>query len=152
MSDAGPTLLHATAVALQGVDSSQPDMFWAVLLRGAPGAGKSDLALRLIEGGGRLVSDDQVSLSLAQGLVYASAPETIKDMIEVRGVGLVREPALARAPVALILDLVPREEVARLPDAEMADLLGLALPVLKLYPFEASAPMKVKVALRSLLG
>lgn len=138
-----PHLVHGTAVMLEG---------WAVLLRGPSGAGKSDLALRLIGQGGVLVSDDQVGLGLANGLVYAQVPERIQGLLEVRGVGLVAVPFQARAPLALILDLVDPASVPRLPDAETEEILGVQLPRLRLHAFEASAPDKVKVALRSLLG
>lgn len=135
--------VHGTVVAIGD---------WAVLMRGPSGAGKSDLALRLIEEGGSLVADDQVDLSLSGGLVYASAPATIAGLLEVRGIGVVSVPPRVRAPLALILDLVPAGQVARLPEARTEGLLGLDFPVLDFYPFEVSASGKVKVALRSLLG
>jgi HPr kinase/phosphorylase len=149
--DAIGALVHGSAVALGPLDGVPGDA-WAVLLRGAPGSGKSDLALRLIERGGVLVSDDQVKLSRSGGLVVSSAPETITGLLEVRGVGIVKVRTGDRVPVALILDLVPREEVPRLPDARTDNILGVELPVLSFYPFEASAIDKVYVALRSLLG
>ena len=137
------TLVHGTAVALGD---------WAVLFRGASGAGKSDIALRLIEGGASLVSDDQVRLHLEGGLVQASAPQTIRGLLEVRGIGVVSVPARGPLPLALLIDLVEREAVPRMPDALTETHFGLDLPVLRLFPFEASAPDKVKVALRSLLN
>lgn len=144
MSEAsGGTLMYGTVVALDG---------WGVVLRGKSGSGKSDLALRLIDSGAVLVADDQIQLVLSGGLVHASAPAAIAGLLEVRGVGVVPMPALARAPLALIVNLVRLEDVPRLPDAKMEDILGLDLPVLDLFAFEASAPQKVKVALGSLLG
>lgn len=145
------TLVHGSAIALRPLENAPGDE-WAVLLRGAPGAGKSDLALRLVERGGMLVSDDQVQLSRSGSLVFASAPETIRGLLEVRGIGIIMVPAGDRVPVALILELVPREEVPRLPDARTDNILGVELPVLSFCPFEASAVDKVNVALRSLLG
>lgn len=136
-------LMYGTVVAIDG---------WGVLLRGKSGTGKSDLALRLIATGAQLVADDQIRLSIEEGLVQASAPRALAGMLEVRGVGVVSVAAAARAPLALIINLVPQEEVPRLPDARTDNILGLDLPVLDLYPFEASAPHKVKVALNSLLG
>lgn len=139
----GGTLMYGTVVALDG---------WGVVLRGKSGSGKSDLALRLIDGGAVLVADDQIQLVLSGGLVHASAPAAIAGLLEVRGVGVVPMPALARVPLALVVNLVPLEEVARLPDAKTENILGLDLPVLDFFAFEASAPQKVKVALGSLLG
>lgn len=139
----GGALMYGTVVALDG---------WGVVLRGKSGSGKSDLALRLIDGGAVLVADDQIQLVLSGGLVHASAPAAIAGLLEVRGVGVVPMPARARVPLALIVNLVPLEDVSRLPDAKMENILGLDLPVLDLFAFGASAPQKVKVALGSLLG
>ena len=71
--------IHATAVELFGN---------AILLRGEPGCGKSDLALRLIHEGAKLISDDRVELTYRKSQLYAGSPETINGIIEVRGVGL----------------------------------------------------------------
>lgn len=137
------TLMYGTVVALGD---------WGVMLRGRSGSGKSDLALRLIGEGAQLVADDQVHLNLSGGLVYACAPASIAGLLEVRGVGLTAFPTRSKAPLALIINLTARKDVPRLPDAKTVDILGLDLPELDLYPFEASAVQKVKVALGSLLG
>ena len=140
------TLVHATCVALR-----LPGRTWrAVLLRGASGAGKSDLALRLIDTGGRLVADDQTRITRRGRTLTASAPTVLAGLIEVRGVGIVklaRSQVLARAPLAMIVDLVPAERIERLPDPVEEQVLGVALPVLALAPFEASAPAKLRLAL-----
>jgi serine kinase of HPr protein (carbohydrate metabolism regulator) len=138
MSQARQTL-HATAVALAGK---------AVLLRGAPGSGKSDLALRLMEAGAELVADDQTCLSRRGTELWATAPEPLKDLMEVRGLGIVRVSSLAEAPVALVVDLVPIPEVERCPDPEREVLLGIELPRMRLHAPEASAPAKLRLALR----
>lgn len=144
MSEAsGGALMYGSVVVLDG---------WGVVLRGRSGSGKSDLALRLIDAGAVLVADDQIQLALSEGLVYASAPAALAGLLEVRGVGVVPMPVRARAPLALIVNLVTLEDVPRLPDAKMEKVLGLDLPVLDLFAFESSAPQKVKVALSSLLG
>jgi HPr kinase/phosphorylase len=119
-----------------------------VLLRGAPGSGKSDLALRLIEEGAELVADDQTCLSPRDGALWAAAPEALRDLMEVRGIGIVRLAALAEAPVALLVDLVAPPEVERLPEPEREVLLGVELPKIRLHAPEASAPAKLRLALR----
>src|SRR5258708_17059688 len=124
-------LLHATAVAIDGR---------AVLLRGASGSGKSDLALRLIDAGARLVADDQSELYRRGDGIIVRAPARIAGLVEVRGVGIFRLDALAEAPVALIVDLVPAETLERLPARHSETILGLAFPRVALAPFEASAP------------
>ena len=137
----GPMLVHGTCVALGPV---------GVLIRGPSGSGKSDLALRLIEDGAALVADDQVALEVQGGQLVASAPATIAGLIEVRGIGIVSLPRVESAPLSLVVDLVTRDHVPRLPDASEAALAGLSLPAIALYPFEASAPAKVRLALRAL--
>ena len=90
-----------------------------MLLRGPSGAGKSDLALRLIDAGARLVADDQTALVRKGGILIATPPARIAGLIEARGVGIVRlarGQLLARAPVALLVDLVPPERIERLPE------------------------------------
>jgi serine kinase of HPr protein (carbohydrate metabolism regulator) len=138
--------VHATSVALKGRDGR-----WrALLLRGPSGAGKSDLALRLVQTGGRLISDDQTHIARERGTLYAEPPASLAGLIEVRGLGIVRLPRsqlLARAPLALLVDLVPPEKVERLPERRREELLGIALPSLALAPFEASTASKLILAM-----
>jgi HPr kinase/phosphorylase len=134
-----PALVHGTCVAIAGR---------GVLLRGPSGSGKSDLALRLIEAGAWLVADDQVRLSAARNRLVASAPVSLRGLIEVRGVGIVPVKSVARAPLALVVDLVAAKDVPRLPEPSSVQIEGIALPHLLLAPFEASAPVKVRLALR----
>lgn len=140
---AGRLLLHATAVAIDGR---------AVLLRGASGSGKSDLALRLIDAGARLVADDQSELCREGDSIIVRAPATIAGLIEVRGIGIMRLEALAEAPVALIVDLVASEEIERLPARLSEAVLGLTLPLIRVTPFDASAAAKLRLALRAFTG
>lgn len=134
-------LVHGTAVAIDGE---------AVLLRGPSGAGKSDLGLRLIDGGARLVADDQALLQRSGAQVMVRAPDTVAGMIEVRGVGIVRVDAVPGAPLALIVDLLPSDEIERLPELRFEALLGVAVPLIALTPFEASAAAKLRLILRAL--
>jgi HPr kinase/phosphorylase len=135
------TLAHATTVAIDGR---------AVLLRGPSGTGKSDLALRLIDAGARLVADDQSELYRDAETVRVRAPATIAGLIEVRGLGIMRLDPLESARLALIADLLPSEGLERLPQRRTEAILGIAIPVIALAPFEASAPAKLRVALRGL--
>jgi len=132
-------LIHATAVAIDG---------HAILLRGPPGSGKSDLALRLIDAGAGLVADDQSELHRKGDTIIVRAPATIAGLIEVRGVGIIRLAPVPEAPVALIVDLVPAEEIERLPARRSETILGLPLPLIVLAPFETSAAAKLRLALR----
>jgi serine kinase of HPr protein (carbohydrate metabolism regulator) len=135
-------LVHATAIAIEGD---------AILLRGPPGAGKSDLALRLIDGGARLVADDQALLRRADNQVFVRAPAEIAGLIEVRGVGILRVDLISEAPIALVADLVPSTQMERIPDNRFEKVLGLAIPLITLAPFEASAPAKLRFAWRALV-
>lgn len=139
-------LVHATCVALR----PRGRTWRAALLRGPSGAGKSDLALRAIDAGGRLVADDQTRIERRGRTLQASAPAALAGLLEVRGIGIVklgRGQLLARAPLALLVDLVPAEQIERMPDAATESLSGLDLPVLQLAPFEASALAKLHIAL-----
>jgi serine kinase of HPr protein (carbohydrate metabolism regulator) len=120
-----------------------------ILLRGDSGSGKSDLALRLIDAGARLVSDDRVDLVARAGVIVASAPATIAGKLEVRGVGIVEMPWVEEADLGLTVDLVAPRDVERLPEPAFCRYLGVALPRLALAPFEASAVAKLKLAVRA---
>ena len=132
--------IHATAVALDGA---------AVLLRGLSGSGKSDLAYRLMMSGAQLIGDDQVSLELRQGRIYADGVDSIRGLLEVRGVGLMKWQVAPPCPVALMLDMVARDDVPRLPDVAYDTVLGLRVPRFSLYPFEASSVYKVSSLLET---
>lgn len=142
-----PLNIHASCIAVDGR---------GVLLRGPSGSGKSDLALRLIDGYAecRLVSDDRTDLVVRDGMLYASAPARIAGLLELRGVGIITLPFQSEAAIALLIDLVPRGAVPRLPiedGSNQADqsitLAGLTLPRLALHAFDASTPAKIRLAL-----
>lgn len=128
--------VHATTVAVEG---------HGVLLRGNSGCGKSDLALRLIEGGAELVSDDQTHLFCQHSTVFAEAPAGLEGLLEVRGIGILTLPFRNRVPLALVADL--EGQIERLPRPMEDTVMGIALPRVILSPFEASAPAKLRMAL-----
>jgi hypothetical protein len=134
-------LQHATAVAIEGE---------ALLLRGPAGSGKSDLALRLMDDGAQLVADDQTELRRVGGRIVASAPPTIAGMIEIRGLGIVRVDPSDAVPLFLIADLVGSGDIERMPERRFDTLLGVAVPLIALAPFEASAPAKLRLLRRAL--
>jgi len=142
--------VHASAIAAGGR---------AALIRGPSGAGKSDLALRcialaptpLLPQQASLVSDDQTVITRRGGKLYASAPATIAGLLEARGIGVVRvnDAVGPPVPLALVVDLVASAEATdRLPDPwPMVPVLGVDLPLLRLKIHEASAPIRLLLAL-----
>ncbi len=142
--------IHATLAALPREDGSEA----GVLLLGEPGAGKSDIALRLIDNDGMLVADDQVELALADGALWGSAPARIAGLIEARGIGLVRLPYLERVRIALAIRLIPGGAVERMPPrmwfqpppAFRAQGAALRIPAYTLDPREAGTPAKIAAA------
>lgn len=118
----GPLVLHASCVAMDGAGEIR-----AVLILGRSGAGKSALALELMSRGARLVADDRTLVVRRGGALIASCPPAISGLIEARGIGLIRVPPLARARLALAVDL-DEGEGDRLPPPRRMDLLGVALP------------------------
>jgi len=143
-----PEVVHGTCVGLGRR---------AALLRGPPGSGKSDLALRFLFLARRgpaaleapvLVADDQVCLVSDGSRLLASAPESIRGRIEVRGVGIVAVKSVPEAELVLVVDLVETGAVERMPEWDArAHLHGIDLPLLRLAPFESSAPIKLALAL-----
>ena len=134
--------IHATAVAIDG-----PRGLSGVLLLGPSGAAKSDLALRLIDRGANLIADDRVDLTDAGARVILSAPARIAGLIEVRGLGILRFDHVT-APLTLAIELVAPEAIERLPEPDAELFCGHKVPLLRLTPFEVSAPIKIELALR----
>jgi len=118
-----------------------------VLIEGASGAGKSDLALRALDQGFRLVADDRVLLWVAEGRLFGRAPGPLHGLLEVRGLDVVTQTALPLCEVALVVSPGAPE---RLPDPARVERLGLWLPALTLAYREASAPAKLGRALAAL--
>lgn len=140
-------LVHATAVARWC-----PGYGWrAVLIRGPSGAGKSDLALRLLDRGWRLVGDDYVELSVSDEGLHVTGPATIRDQIEMRGLGLLVQPGLRVGRVALVVQLLAGS-AERMPEPQVQSLLGRDLPRLDLDPRPASAPLAIEAALSRCLN
>jgi HPr kinase/phosphorylase len=131
-------MLHGSCAARNGA---------GVLLVGPPGAGKSDLLLRLLDHGFHLVADDQVAVTRHHAHWVASAPATIAGLLEVRGLGVFRLPCDAQANLALVVRL---GEGPRLPEPDF--YAALDLPAVTIPPFLASSPHRVALALDCALG
>lgn len=134
-----PEVAHATCIAIGGR---------GVLLAGSSGAGKSDLALRLIDRGAELVSDDYCELRERDGRLLASPPARLAGKIEVRGIGILDMPHREEAEVALIINL--DGPVDRMPEFLSRSLAGVDIPAAALAAMEPSAPIKVELLLRAI--
>jgi serine kinase of HPr protein (carbohydrate metabolism regulator) len=129
--------VHASTVATDGR---------AVVILGPSGSGKSDLALRLLDRGFTLVSDDQTVVKKDGERLVASAPPNIAGKLEIRGIGIVEMETVTNIPVALLVELT--SEIQRLPDeSRERPLLGVNLPLISIDAMTASAPSKVALAL-----
>ena len=131
-------MLHqATCVAIRGR---------GLLIEGPPGSGKSSLALALIDRGAVLVGDDGVELTVEDGRLLASPAPRIAGLLEIRNVGLLRYRVAERVPVSLVVALDPAAE--RLPNgSERRELLGIALPLIRLWPESPVLALRAEAAL-----
>ncbi|MBQ0770848.1 MAG: HPr kinase/phosphatase C-terminal domain-containing protein [Sphingomonadales bacterium] len=133
--------IHATAVAISGA---------GLLIRGKSGSGKSDLALRLIDRGAILVSDDQVEISRKDQHLVLGPPPRLAGKLEVRSLGICAFDHLSAVQLKLIIDL--KEQPDRFPlDRQMMNLLGIQVPSCTLNAMESSAAIKAELALQRIM-
>lgn len=140
--------LHGTCLSVNGE---------GVLLLGEPGAGKSDLALRLMDEPGygisespmrsKLVADDQVIITRQEDRLIASVPPAIQGKLEIRGLDIVTLATQSSVALSLVVRLQTPSRIERLPDHAVFDILGLALPVVEIDGNSASAPARLRAAL-----
>lgn len=136
--------VHATCVDWDGA---------GLLIRGPEGSGKSDLALRLIDAGARLVADDRCEVEAADGGLVARPPATIAGRLEVRGLGIVRLPGTAaETRVGAVIELSPAAEIERMPPAAEVEVAGVKLPLYHLNPQAVSAVARLKLILEHVRG
>lgn len=134
------TIIHATCVALGNA---------GILIRGPSGAGKSDLALRLIDQGAILVSDDYCDMRIDGGCLVAKAPSEIAGKIEVRGHGIVDMTYHSSIRIRLVVDLIKKENIDRLPETQACMIENIMIPHLSLDPDTPSAAAKIRLIVKS---
>ncbi|VWX56922.1 HPr kinase/phosphorylase [Sphingorhabdus sp. 109] len=136
-----PMTVHATAVALAGA---------GLLIRGKSGAGKSDLALRLIDRGATLISDDQVVIRREDQKLLLEPPARLAGKLEVRSLGICEYDHVSGVGLKLVIDL--QDQVERYPmDRQIVILLGMEFPCCTLDAMEASAAIKAELAMRRIM-
>jgi len=127
------TTLHGVLMEIMGR---------GVLLSGASGAGKSELALELITRGHRLVADDAPCVTrLDGGVLEGVCPPALQDFLEVRGLGVINVRVMfggaaivSRVELALAVHLqwMRADELGQVdrlrPNQDMMNVLGVALP------------------------
>ena len=134
--------IHAGCVTIDGK---------GVLLLGESGAGKSFLALRLMDGGARLVADDRCDVFVRAGKLCAAPPRAIAGLMELRGIGIVALPYVKRVRLAMAVRLMRNPPRTRLPAPVFypppAPLQAASIPLIVVNGESAAAPALVRAAL-----
>jgi len=121
-----------------------------VLIMGDSGSGKSDLALRLIDNGATLISDDVSICKKKINDIYLYCPTETKGLLEVRDVGIITVPFVEEIKLKLVVKLTI-SETKRLPDKNnFFKILGIKYPLLKIDGRNSSAAVKIKVKLNEI--
>ena len=133
-------IIHASSVVFCGK---------GILIRGASGAGKSSLALRLVDAGGSLIADDRTALRFEKNQLLASPPLAIAGLIEIRGLGLRHMAFVKESRIDFCLDCAAYQTIARMPENATVTLHGAALPLYQIDPFEAAAVAKIRAIIQT---
>lgn len=146
--------LHGTCVCING---------HGILIRGKPGSGKSELALRLIDAPGYgtgdqvlkavLVADDQVLLKIDNRKLIARPPEALAGLLELRGQGILQIGYVTDIAALMVVDLAPAAEIERMPEkaALETEIGGIKLARIFLDRSQPAAPALVRAAFTNLL-
>jgi serine kinase of HPr protein (carbohydrate metabolism regulator) len=117
-----------------------------VLIEGAPGSGKSSLVLALLDRGAEFVGDDSLLVEARDGKLHVHPHPETAGLLEVRNLGLITRPVRADVAVALVLRL--EEDAPRFIDAaEQCAILGVPLPLVRLWPGSPVQHLKAELAL-----
>lgn len=131
---------HSTSVVIEDL---------GILIRGQSGSGKSDLALRLIDSGATLISDDLTICKKIGDYLYLYPHSKTKGLLEVREIGIMTVPYVENIKLTLVVELV-EEEFERIPRVTNCSILGLKLPKIKMYGKGSSAVAKIKIKLNQI--
>ncbi|MAH78739.1 MAG: aldolase [Rickettsiales bacterium] len=129
--------LHASSISLE--DNG-------VLIIGPSGSGKSDLALRMIDSGATLISDDITTCRKINGSISLFSSEKIFGLIEVRGIGIIKVPYVENIKLKMIVKLT-NQMIDRMPQEKKKKVMGISFPIIEIQPKEVSATAKIKLKL-----
>ena len=132
--------IHSTSVV---IDDN------GVLILGDSGSGKSDLALRLIDNGATLISDDISICRKNSNNIYLYCPPEIKGLLEVREIGIITVPFVERIKLRLVVNLKSNNN-ERFPKDSFFRILGIKVPMINIEGKNSSAVAKIKVKLNEI--
>ena len=131
---------HSTSVVIEDL---------GILIRGKSGSGKSDLALRLIDSGATLVSDDLTICKKIGDYLYLHPHSKTKGLLEVREIGIMTVPYVENVKLTLVVELV-EEKFERIPGMMSCSILGMKIPKIKIFGKSSSAVAKIKIKLNQI--
>ena len=132
--------MHSTSVV---IDDN------GVLILGDSGSGKSDLALRLIDNGATLISDDISICRKNLNNIYLYCPPEIKGLLEVREIGIITVPFVEKIKLKLVVNLKSKNN-ERFPEDIYFKILGIKIPLIHIDGKNSSAVAKIKVKLNEI--
>ena len=131
---------HSTSVVIEDL---------GVLIRGKSGIGKSDLALRLIDSGATLISDDVTICKKIGDYLYLFSHYDTRGLLEVREIGIMTVPYVENIKLNLVVELVEKK-FERIPRVMNCSILGLKFPKIKIFGKSSSAVAKIKIKLNQI--
>ena len=132
--------IHSTSVVIEDL---------GLLIIGQSGSGKSDLALRLIDSGATLVSDDLTICKKIGDYLYLYPHSKTKGLLEVREIGIMTVPYVENIKLTLVVEL-EEEEFERIPEMMSCSILGMKFPKIKIFGKSSSAVAKIKIKLNQI--
>ena len=115
-----------------------------VLITGESGMGKSEIAMELVRDGQVFVADDRVDVQKIHNSLYGHAPELLRGMLEIRGIGIIDVERMfganrlaKRHHIDLVINLVrydASEEYERIGDemTSFTRIMGVSIPAMSL--------------------
>ena len=131
---------HGTSVVIEDC---------GIMIIGNSGSGKSDLALRLIDNGATLISDDITICKKKNKKIFLLPSKETRGLLEVREVGIITVPYVENIELRMIVELKNVDQ-ERYPEHSEKTILGLKLPRLLINGKNPSSVIKVKVKLNEI--